>query len=1500
MQSRQHDGVVMNPLKAVALSALAFLTTMVLADIPPTIGTWGYSAHMCTNNTGFSFLAGECGTLTVGTWTVTNSGPYCANETYPFPWPNESYIETRVSAHANASASFHGWLSPGGSTTCLGFFDTKSYTVTAGVESSNFGLLTVGGAPGAYGARRDRLVECPKGSVWDNLTQTCNRQTVADPYKTFNECPANGTNPVNAYSAEKIHVETDIVGVGEAPLKFIRYYSSRTEWRLALWDESGFGSYWRHTYSRRVQYSLQGATGFVTVYRENGNRYYFKKPSSATVWSAVDADVTDKLESIVESGQTYWIYANAQGVKEKYAGATGRLVELKSPQGFVTTLTYNTAGQLDIVSNEFGQGLKFIYFTSGVGKGLISTISVLSNGSPITGTDYRYEYVNSGQGTVVIGKVYYPDTTPSNSTDNPYKEYKYNEHTLLYNDYLADTDAGLATKQGNVPRFLTGIVDENGARYATYKYQVELFSGGTQLWVPRWGGHGTPDAVSGKYADEFKLTDYSSVMFTVSESTPGFVQIRDANGIFRSFNFARSLGVNRTTSITTPANAPCEGCGNNAQQTTYSSGFVASKLDFGQNKTLYNHDLSGLEVCRLEGISIADPTKNAPRRTVTTWDTTYRVPTEVRVYEPLASAVLTVCDDTVDTSWTLRKKTTTTYEAGSARVSTRTSRSYANGVEDETARTTTYSYYQPGESGGMKYQLKSVDGSRTDVSDVTTYQYATARSANHRVGELISITNALGHVTSIVQHDSVGHATQIVSPTGSTTVLNYHPRGWLLSRTVDGNLTTFTYDKVGQLDRIAGPRGDYIDYDYDAAHRVIDIRDNLGNRIHYTLDALGNQVKEDITDVSGTLRRSLQRVYKNENNRLEKLINIVDSAGLATAITTGFKYDNNGNPEVVIDPRDLNISATTPLPALPTNLTVTTFDALNRATKTAQPNIGSTAHQTTTTYDVNDRVTGIVDPAGRETIYTNNGFGEVRTQQSPDTGATSYQYDTAGNLVSRNDARPSAAAVLQYDAMNRLKKLDYPSTTQVDVTLTYDENSQGQNGKDRLTSVLDESGEMRYRYDKRGNLQWVTAIFDGVPANTYSVGFKYDGADRLTRIVYPSGRIVNFNLDAAGRIVSADTVHLGVTATLFSDGTYAPFGPATGFHYGASSSSAPVYSRTLDLSYRVTALSHSNGLLDRQYSYLEGARQSNNITAITDLLGTGSQSFTYDVLERLTAASSPNTYGTQNFIDQPYDALGNRKGSNITGRGVQAYAYAPGTGRLESVTPGGPSYAYDAKGNATQRQGLIYGYGDDARIEQITSSGTPLANYAHSYTGQRTKKTVGGTSNYFVYGLAGELLAEVGTGGAVNVEYVYLDGMPVALVTPEGARAADGDGDLIPDAWEIAHGLAADDSADGSQDSDGDGATNLAEYQNGTEPWNPDTDSDQLPDGWEIRYGLLPTNPVDAATDEEPDGLTNAQEFLRGSDPRNPDTDKDTLLDGSDPAPLSPSWLAPVTHTLLQ
>jgi Zn-dependent metalloprotease len=49
----------------------------------------------------------------------------------------------------------------------------------------------------------------------------------------------------------------------------------------------------------------------------------------------------------------------------------------------------------------------------------------------------------------------------------------------------------------------------------------------------------------------------------------------------------------------------------------------------------------------------------------------------------------------------------------------------------------------------------------------------------------------------------------------------------------------------------------------------------------------------------------------------------------------------------------------------------------------------------------------------------------------------------------------------------------------------------------------------------------------------------------------------------------------------------------------------------------------------------------------------------------------------------------------------------------------------------------------------------------------------------------------------------------------------DDDGDGLPDGWELQHHLNRGDATDGLIDSDGDGASNLAEYQSGTDPMDP-------------------------------------------------------------------------------
>ncbi|MGK0185398.1 MAG: hypothetical protein ACI9R3_001176 [Verrucomicrobiales bacterium] len=95
-----------------------------------------------------------------------------------------------------------------------------------------------------------------------------------------------------------------------------------------------------------------------------------------------------------------------------------------------------------------------------------------------------------------------------------------------------------------------------------------------------------------------------------------------------------------------------------------------------------------------------------------------------------------------------------------------------------------------------------------------------------------------------------------------------------------------------------------------------------------------------------------------------------------------------------------------------------------------------------------------------------------------------------------------------------------------------------------------------------------------------------------------------------------------------------------------------------------------------------------------------------------------------------------------------------------------------------------------------------------------------------------------------------------------GGSDNDRDKDGLPNFYEEANGLNPDDPADAALDGDGDGLTNLEEFQRRTDITKADTDGDGLNDKVETGTGLWVS-----ATDT-------------GTDPRKADTDKDGLVDG--------------------
>lgn len=95
--------------------------------------------------------------------------------------------------------------------------------------------------------------------------------------------------------------------------------------------------------------------------------------------------------------------------------------------------------------------------------------------------------------------------------------------------------------------------------------------------------------------------------------------------------------------------------------------------------------------------------------------------------------------------------------------------------------------------------------------------------------------------------------------------------------------------------------------------------------------------------------------------------------------------------------------------------------------------------------------------------------------------------------------------------------------------------------------------------------------------------------------------------------------------------------------------------------------------------------------------------------------------------------------------------------------------------------------------------------------------------------------------------------------------ANDSDSDGLPDWWETYY--FGDLSHASGGDADGDGLTNLEEWQRGTNPFSTDSDGDGVSDGWEVQYLFNPLDPDDSALDADGDGWTNLEEYLAGTDP---------------------------------
>jgi len=355
---------------------------------------------------------------------------------------------------------------------------------------------------------------------------------------------------------------------------------------------------------------------------------------------------------------------------------------------------------------------------------------------------------------------------------------------------------------------------------------------------------------------------------------------------------------------------------------------------------------------------------------------------------------------------------------------------------------------------------------------------------------------------------------------------------------LEESTTTYHYDVFGNLRYVVDPLGtgisdtDHVtEYQYDALNRrtreILPDPDGAAGPLarpvtYFGYDEEGNLIY--VTDARGTAAEDAPHTtyyeYDEANRLIREILPDPDGAGpLGQAVTRRF-YDDNGNLRYVVGPQGSDAKE-------PEYTTEYQYDALNRMVLEILPDpdddgIGAARPEIEYEYDLYGNLASVTDARDQATTYHYNLLGLQTGVTDALAGTSTTIYDAAGNPILVTDAT-GADTRFEYDAMNRLVRMVAPAPE-----------------GNRADSSL-ESPVTTYQYDSNGNLTAVTDprgfttwyVYDGwdrqVAATdalgseardpSHTITTRYDQLGNVVEVVDQLGRTTNYVYDNLGRLV---------------------------------------------------------------------------------------------------------------------------------------------------------------------------------------------------------------------------------------------------------------------------------------------------------------------------------------------------------------------------------------------
>ena len=400
----------------------------------------------------------------------------------------------------------------------------------------------------------------------------------------------------------------------------------------------------------------------------------------------------------------------------------------------------------------------------------------------------------------------------------------------------------------------------------------------------------------------------------------------------------------------------------------------------------------------------------------------------------------------------------------------------------------------------------------------------------------------------------------------------------------------------------------------------------------------------------------------------------------------------------------------------------------------------------------------VKDDQDNLTLSEFDNYGRRILRNHPDHGICTYTFDQADNLIAKQTANIKAedeSMAIRYEyEFERLLEIRYPINPSNNVRYRYgDPESEDDVTFNRLGRVVlqaDATGSQIFFYDRLGEVNKVNRtvnVIQGRPGRTFTSRWKYDTWNRITRMVYPDGEILDYHYNRGGKLRSMDSEKLEVPYQYLAQLGYDKFEQKVYSGYGNGTETSYAYEEDRRrLEHLVTKTAGSpRPIMDNQYTYdktINIERIKNNAwIPYRGMGGPSEYTFQYDDLYRLVGAeghwgnyTQVQRYGLRMTYNSLHDIVEKRqihqrvvgdqyidpdilfpnavidwqaitspipnqdwtRGSNFT---THRLPYSYTSDKPHAATEIGPyEYRYDANGNMSSREDIFF-FGRSRKLE---------------------------------------------------------------------------------------------------------------------------------------------------------------------------------------------------------